>query len=109
MRIYRYRGKYKETYDKKKNKEKKIIELSNVNTNVIGQTLGDNLDNIIFTNNPSYKVEKFETKSNRTMELENLQESIQKRYRTLEGNHALLEKAKATSENELKRIKEYHT
>jgi len=108
LRIYRYRGKYKNTKDESEKTANKLMELSNINTSVIGQTLGDNLDNIVFMNNPSYKVEKIETKSNRTVELENLQESIQKKYRVLEGNHEQLKKTSETLTNELRRLKEYH-
>ncbi|MCP3681538.1 MAG: hypothetical protein GY861_02515 [bacterium] len=106
-RIYRYRGKYKHTKDESQKKADKMVELSNISTSVIGQTLGDNLDNIVFMNNPSYKVEKVESKSNRTVELENLQESIQKKYRILEGNHEQLKKTCDTLTNELRRLKEY--
>ena len=108
LRIYRYRGKYKHTKDESEKTANKMVELSNINTSIIGQTLGDNLDNIVFMNNPSYKVEKIEMKSNRTVELENLQESIQKKYRVLEGNHDQLKKTYDTLTNELRRLKEYH-
>ena len=108
LRIYRYRGKYKQTKDESEKTANKMVELSNINTSIIGQTLGDNLDNIVFMNNPSYKVEKVELKSNRTVELESLQESIQKKYRVLEGNNEQLKKTHDTLTNELRRLKEYH-
>jgi hypothetical protein len=107
FRVYRYRGKYKETKEQTKKFEEKMQEMQMIGTSHLGQTLGDSMDNIIYTSNPSYRLVKQETKHERAEELQKLQESMLKRYRLLEKNNEQLKKNLENVEAEITRLKEY--
>ena len=47
-----------------------------IGTTHLGQTLGDNLDNIIYTSNPAFRIVKQESRNQRLEELHNLQEAM---------------------------------
>ena len=107
-RVYRYRDKYKDTRKEEKTFEAQMQELQQVGTAHMGQTLGDNMSHIFFTNNPSFKVVKIETKSIREIELENMTELLSKRLRVLESNGDNLKNNHLNLNSELTRLKEYH-
>jgi chaperonin cofactor prefoldin len=75
----------------------------------MGQTLGDNMSHIFFTNNPSFKVVKIESKSVREIELENMMELLSKRLRVLESNNENLKSNHQNLNSELARLKDYHS
>jgi len=108
-RVYRYRDKYKATRKEEKNFEVQMQELQQTGTVHMGQTLGDNMSHIFFTNNPSFKVVKVETKSVREIELENMMEILSKRLRVLENNNENLKNNHQNLSNELSRLMDYHT
>jgi hypothetical protein len=107
-RIYRYRGKYKETREESKKFEIKMQEMTFMGANYhLGQSLGDTLDKVIYTNNPCYKVNREDSRSTRIEELESLQESMLKRQKQLERNNEELKKRFDTISHEVNRLKEY--
>ena len=108
-RVFRYRDKYKDQRKKEKKFEVQMTELANLGTTHMGQTLGDNMSHIFFTNNPSFKVVKVETKSIRETELENMMELLSKRLRLLENNSENLKSNHLNLTTELCRLKEYYS
>jgi hypothetical protein len=107
-RIYRFRGKYKESREESKKFESKMQEMTFMGSNYhLGQSLGDTLDKVVYTNNPCYKVSQEEGKSKRVEELENLQESMLRRYKQLERNNDELRRRFDTISGEVHRLRGY--
>ena len=108
-RVYRYRDKYKDTKKKEKKFEVQMTELTKLGTSHLGQTLGDNMSHIFYTDNPSFKVIKSESKSIRENELENMKELLSKRLRVLESNNESLKTNQLNLISEINRLKEYYS
>ena len=87
IRIYRYREKYKKTKEQEKIAESKNTELQNMQTSFHQQTIGDQIDQIVYTTNPAFKIIRNEKKSQRIEELQIMQEQLLKRYKTFEKNN----------------------
>jgi hypothetical protein len=107
IRIYRYREKYKFSRENTKKIENKMQEMQNLGSAHLGQTIGDSIDNIIYTSNPFYKVEKVQDKSARYIELEGLYQKYLKRQKNLEKNNETLEKKIEMMREEIERLNEY--
>lgn len=107
IRIYRYRGKYKASREENKKYEMRMQEMQMIGTTHLGQTLGDNLDNIIYTSNPAFRIVKQESRNQRLEELQNLQEAMLKRFRALEKNNDQLKSTYDNINRELGRLKDY--
>jgi len=107
VRIYRYRGKYKESREEAKKYQDRMQELQLIGTSYLGQTVGDNLENIVYTNNPAFKIQKDDIKTHRVEELEHFHESALKRYKVLEKNNENLKANHSNLLAELARLKEY--
>lgn len=107
IRIYRYREKYKFTRQNTQKIENQMQEMQNLGSSHLGQTIGDSIDNIIYTDNPFYKVTKAEEKSARIIELEDLYFKYQKRHKQLETNSNLFDKKIEMLSEEIDRLNEY--
>ena len=107
VRIARYRGKYHESREEAKKYQNKMQEMQMLGTVYFGQTVGDNLDNIIYTNNPAFKLKQDETKTQRMEELEQFYDSVMKKYKSLENNNHNLKQKLEYFRSELTRLAEY--
>ena len=107
VRIARFRGKYHESREEAKKYQTKMQEMQMIGTVYFGQTVGDNLDNIIYTNNPAFKLKIDETKTQRMEELEQYHESVLKKYKSLENNNSNLKLKLDNFRSELTRLTEY--
>lgn len=107
VRIYRYRSKYKSTKNNTKLIESKMQEMQNLGSTHVGQTIGDSIDNILYTNNPFYKKEKVLNTSARAQELSDLLEKFEKREKQLESNNQILIKKIESLKEEIDRLEEY--
>lgn len=90
-RQYRYRGKYKEARNEAEIYAKEMEELSNASASVLGQTIGDAKEGIVFTDNPAFKKVKNEELSKRVLELERIYYQTAKNLRTVEKNNTALQ------------------
>ena len=107
IRIYRYKEKYKTTKESSNLIQQKMMEMQNLGSSHLGQTIGDSIDNIIYTSNPLYKVEKVIEKSARAFEIDALISKYQKRKVQLENNNSTLEKKLEMLKEEIERMQEY--
>ena len=80
-RFLRYRQKYKEHKSKIVNLQNQLEDYKNMSTDVLGQTLGDNMAGIIYTKNPSHQISECVENNN---ELENDIEETQRKCKILE-------------------------
>ena len=64
-------------------------DLQQRSTDIIGQTIGDAKEGIIFTDNPCYKI-KNESKNLRTIQLEKRYDDYLKKLKVLEKNNKTL-------------------
>ena len=107
MRIYRYRGKYKDTSNKFKNVEMEMNSMQDSSTDIIGQTIGDTKEGVVFTDNPAFKLVRDEQKSKRTIQLEKMHDNYTKRLRTLERNNQTLKASLDNIKAEYDRLIKY--
>ncbi len=104
MRVYRYRGKYKTTVEHFKNLELEMNNLQERSTDIIGQTIGDTREGVIFTDNPAYKMKNEFGQNQRTVQLERLYDNYTKRLKTLERNNKKLSDNLENIKNEYERL-----
>ena len=107
IRIYRYRGKYKETRDKFKNVELEMNSMQDSSTEIIGQTIGDTKEGVVFTDNPAFKLVRDEQKTKRTIQLEKMHDNYTKRLKTLERNNEKLKLSLENVKTEYERLNKY--
>jgi hypothetical protein len=107
IRIYRYRHKYKQMKEEEKQMNKQMQELTSMETRHLGQTVGDNIDNIIYTSNPAFRIVKSEKKNQRLEELQNLQEQLMKRYKAFEKNNDQLKNAYESINKQYEELQKY--
>jgi hypothetical protein len=88
-RIYRFRGKYKKTTKLFKTLEFEMNDLQLKSTDIIGQTIGDTKEGVIFTDNPCYKI-KNDSKNLKTIQLEKRYDDYLKKLKILEKNNKTL-------------------
>ena len=88
-RIYRFRGKYKKTTKLFKSLEFEMNDLQLKSTDIIGQTIGDTKEGVIFTDNPCYKI-KNDSKNLKTIQLEKRYDDYLKKLKILEKNNKTL-------------------
>ena len=89
LRIYRYRGKYKQTQSAYKGFEIEMMNMQQESTNKQGQTVGDIKEGVIFSDNPCYKTSG-ERNRLKNAQLEKLFDGFSKKLRTLEKNNSIL-------------------
>ena len=70
--------------------EKELEEMGNASTSVLGQTIGDSKEGVVFTDNVSFKKQKDEALNKRIRELERLHEKTKRNLSTCEQNNKLL-------------------
>ena len=104
MRVFRYRGKYKTTVEHFKNLELEMNNLQERSTDIIGQTIGDTREGVIFTDNPAYKMKKEFVKNQRTVQLERMYDNYSKKLRALERNNKTLSDNLENMKNEYERL-----
>lgn len=104
MRIYRYKAKYQITKMNSKKITDQMQEMQNLASSHLGQTIGDSLDHIIFTNNPCYKLVRSKIRSARLIELEGLQQKFLKRQEQLSANEGILDDKILQIKDEIKRL-----
>ena len=104
MRVFRYRGKYKTTVEHFKNLELEMNNLQERSTDIIGQTIGDTREGVIFTDNPAYKMKNEFGQNQRTVQLERLYDNYTKRLKTLEMNNKKLSDNLENIKNEYERL-----
>jgi len=80
-RFLRYREKYKEHKSKIVNLQNQLEDYKNMSTDVLGQTLGDNMAGIIYTKNPCHQLNESSENNN---ELENDIEETQRKCKIIE-------------------------
>lgn len=107
LRIYRYRGKYKETSQKAKESQMEMTNMLDSSTSMIGQTIGDTKEGVVFTDNPAFKLVRDDGKSKRNIQLEKLKDNFLKRLRTLERNNEKLKTSYENVKTEYDRLNDY--
>lgn len=109
MRIYRYREKYKNTVQEEIKFNIQMKNITEIGSMSLGQNLGDLQDHLFYTKNPSFKVEKLQTRIGaREIELENLHELLSRKLRILEGNNDHLKSNFNLMIGEIDRLKKYY-
>lgn len=108
LRLYRYRFKYIDKKIETKKLQNKVKEMQNLGSSHAGQTVGDTIDQIIFTDNPAYKVQKVAIKSQRIVELEEYCQKYVKRLNLLEHNNKIIEDKISEIKIEISRLKSYN-
>ncbi|MCQ2816819.1 MAG: hypothetical protein MJ252_06095 [archaeon] len=90
-RQYRYRSKYKEMANTARDYEKELEEMGNQSAAVLGMTIGDTKEGVVFTDNVSFKKTKDEALNKRIRELERLHEKVKRNLSTVENNNRALQ------------------
>ena len=104
-RIYRYRRKYKAT---KVAYESTKIEYNHVNnSHIVGETIGDQEEGVVWTQNPTYRKAKYEGSSENSKNLEERRDKLIKRLKALEKNNKTLQERTDDIKEEIKRLKDY--
>ena len=101
-RVMRYRGKYHENRAKIELLKQQREEYKQMQTDVFGQTLGDNLIGIVYAKNPGYNEEDEELKN--VGGLENEIEEIERQCRNMEMQNERLKNNLDQLENEYKQV-----
>ena len=101
-RVMRYRGKYHENLAKIALLKQQKEEYKQMQTDVFGQTLGDNLIGIVYSKNPGYNEEDEEMKN--VGGLENEIEEIQRQCRNMEMQNERLKENLDNLETERKKV-----
>ena len=73
-------------------------------TDIIGQTIGDTREGVVFTDNPAYKMKNEFGQNQRTVQLERLYDNYTKRLKTLERNNKKLSDNLENIKNEYERL-----
>ena len=73
-------------------------------TDIIGQTIGDTREGVIFTDNPAYKMKNGFGQNQRTVQLERMYDNYSKRLRALERNNKTLSDNLENMKNEYERL-----
>ncbi len=105
-RIYRYRRKYKRTKKAYQDTKFEFSSLEMRTSNIQGETLADQEEGVLFTENPTYKKIKIDETSN-VRQLESMYEKFDKKLKTLEKNNRILLEKTENMKNEIQRLKEY--
>ena len=101
-RVLRYRGKYKDNKAKIELLKQQKEEYKQMQTDVFGQTLGDNLIGIVYSKNPGFDEEDEEMKD--AGGLENEIEEIQRQCRNLEMQNEKLKENLDELQEEYKQV-----
>ena len=105
-RIYRYRRKYKATKIEYKSKDKEFKKMEIRQSKILGETLADQEEGVIWTQNPTYRnLKNDESVSSRHME--DMREKYIKRLKALEKNNQTLKEKTENMKAEIKRLNEY--
>ena len=105
-RIYRYRRKYKAT---KKDFNSANIEFNRMgvrHSKIIGETIADQEDGVIWTQNPTYRNVKNDISVN-SRHLEDMRDKLTKKLKSLEKNNKILQEQNENMKNEIKRLNEH--
>ena len=101
-RVMRYRGKYHDNLHKIELLKQQKEEFKQMQTDVFGQSLGDNLIGIVYSKNPGYNEEDEELKE--VGGLENEIEEIQRKCRNMEMQNEKLKENLDKLENEYQKV-----
>ena len=105
-RIYRYRRKYKATKVTYANTNIEFNKMGIRQSNIQGETLADQEDGIIWTENPTYRNAKNDESVN-SRQLEDMRDKFTKKLKALEKNNKLLQEQTENIKNEIKRLNDY--
>ena len=109
IRIYRYREKYKHTKEEEIKFNVQMKEIGEIGSMSLGQNFGDIMSHVFYTKNPSFNVEKVESKIGaRELEMENMFELLSRKHRILEGNNERFKSNHNLIINEIERLKQYY-
>ena len=101
-RVMRYRGKYKDNLAKIELLKQRKEEYKQMQTDVFGQSLGDNLIGIVYAKNPGFNEEDEEMKE--VGGIENEIEEIQRKIRNMELQNEKLNENLQKLETEYKQV-----
>ena len=105
-RIYRYRRKYKATKKKYNSTNIEFNKMGIRQSKIQGETLADQEDGVIWTQNPTYRNAKLDESVN-TKHLEDMRDKLTKNLKTLEKNNKTLQDRTENIKAEIQRLKDY--
>ena len=105
-RIYRYRRKYKATKETYNSTNIEFNRMEIRQSKIQGETLADQEDGVIWTQNPTYRNAKNDESVN-TRQLEEMRDKFTKKLKALEKNNKTLQEQNENMKAEIKRLNDY--
>jgi len=105
-RIYRYRRKYKASKDAYNSTNIEFNKVGMRQSKIQGETLADQEEGVIWTQNPCYRNAINEDSVN-NRQLEDMRDKFTKKLKALEKNNSILQEQTQNMKDEIKRLKDY--
>lgn len=105
-RIYRYRRKYKASKEVYNSTNIEFNRMGVRHSKIIGETIADQEDGVIWTQNPTYRNAKNDISVN-SRQLEDMRDKLTKKLKTLEKNNKILQEQNENMKDEIKRLNDH--